>query len=59
MGGGAGMIWQESGDAHWWMLLRCGECGREREVTVGDEVATRFTADLEAAQREIDAECRA
>jgi hypothetical protein len=46
--------WHELGDAHWWMLLRCGECRREREVTVADGVATRFSADLDAAQREID-----
>jgi hypothetical protein len=45
--------WSESGDEHWWMLLRCGECHREHEVTVGDGVATRFNTDLDAAQREI------
>jgi hypothetical protein len=45
--------WHEADDAHWWMLLRCGECHREHEVTVGDGVATRFNTDLDAAQREI------
>jgi hypothetical protein len=46
--------WQESGDEHWWLLLRCGECRREREVTIPDEVAKRFGADLDASQREIE-----
>lgn len=50
--------WHESGDAHWWMLLRCGECRQEREVTVGDGVATRFSADLDAAQRVIERAAR-
>ena len=50
--------WHEAGDAHWWMLLRCGECHTEREVTVGDGVATLFSADLDAAQREIDRAAR-
>jgi len=45
--------WQERGDEHWWMLLRCGECRAEREVTVGDRVAQRFDHDLDAAQEEI------
>ena len=46
--------WRESDDEHWWMLLRCGECHGEREVTVCNEVAKRFGADLDAAQQEID-----
>jgi hypothetical protein len=46
--------WWEAGDEHWWMLLRCGVCEEEREVTVGDDVAKRYDADLDAAKREID-----
>ena len=45
--------WRESGDEHWWMLLRCGECWAEREVTVADRVANRFDIDLLAAEKEI------
>ena len=45
--------WHEAGDEHWWMLLRCGECGAECEVTVPDDVATRYGEDLDSAQREI------
>jgi hypothetical protein len=45
--------WHESGDEHWWMLLRCGECWAEREVTVGDRIANRFDVSLNAAEQEI------
>lgn len=45
--------WRESDDEHWWMLLRCGECGAEREVTVSDSIAQRFDASLETAAKEI------
>jgi hypothetical protein len=45
--------WSESGDEHWWMLLRCGECRAEREVTVANAVAQRFSDSLDTAEREI------
>ena len=45
--------WSESGDEHWWMLLRCGECRAEREVTVANAVAKRFADSLDAAERTI------
>ena len=46
--------WRESGDEHWWMHLRCGECEAEREVTVTNAAAERFGDDLDAAEREIE-----
>jgi hypothetical protein len=46
--------WCEADDEHWWMLLRCGECTAEREVTIGDDIAKRYGEDLDVAQREID-----
>jgi hypothetical protein len=46
--------WHESGDERWWILLRCGECRSEREVTITDEIAKRFGADLDTSQREIE-----
>jgi hypothetical protein len=46
--------WCEADDEHWWMLLRCGQCSAEREVTIGDDVAKRYSNDLDTAQREID-----
>jgi len=46
--------WRESDNDRWWMRLRCGECRSEREVTVTNEIAKRFGADLDASQREIE-----
>jgi uncharacterized Zn finger protein len=45
--------WSESGEEHWWMLLRCGECGTEREVTVANPIAQRFGDTLDEAERDI------
>jgi hypothetical protein len=45
--------WREADSEHWWMLLRCGSCFHEREVTVPDAVAQRFGRDLDAAEEEI------
>ena len=33
-------------DARWRMRLRCGQCGRSREVTVSDDLVRRFDADV-------------
>ena len=46
--------WCEADSERWWMLLRCGACAAEREVTVADDVAKSYGEDLDAAQREID-----
>jgi hypothetical protein len=45
--------WGESGDEHWWMRLRCGECRAEREVTVANAVAQRFGDRLDTAESEL------
>jgi hypothetical protein len=45
--------WSESGAEHWWMLLRCGECRAEREVTVANAIAKRFGDSLDTAESEI------
>jgi hypothetical protein len=45
--------WSESGDEHWWMLLRCGECRAERVVRVADAIARRFGDSLDTAEREM------
>ena len=39
--------WEQVGDSHWWLLLRCGECGTWRETTVEDEIAQRFDVELD------------
>jgi hypothetical protein len=46
--------WHESDEEHWWMLLRCGACGSERDVTVADDVAKRFGEDRDRAERQIE-----
>ncbi len=38
--------WEPVGDARWSILLRCGQCGVMRDVTVSDEDAQRFDAAL-------------
>jgi hypothetical protein len=39
--------WEPVGEHHWWMLLRCGECGVWRETTVEHEIAERFDGELD------------
>ena len=50
--------WCEADGEHWWMLLRCGECAAECEVTIADDVAKRYGDELDAAEREIDLAAR-
>ena len=38
--------WEPDGPERWWMFLRCGECGVSREVTVSNDEAGRFEAEL-------------
>ena len=45
--------WSESGDEHWWMLLRCGACRVDREVVVSNSIAERYGQELDAAIDEI------
>src|SRR6476619_2782294 len=45
--------WCESGEEHWWMLLRCGTCRAESAVTVTTDVAERYGRDLDDAQEVI------
>jgi hypothetical protein len=40
--------WEEADATHWWIRLRCGECGHVREVTVEDDLAQRFDRALDA-----------
>jgi hypothetical protein len=46
--------WRESGDEHWWMLLRCGACRADREVVVANAVAERFGRELDAVEDELE-----
>ena len=47
--------WHELSETHWWMRLRCGECGHVRELDVTDEEARRFERDLDLGVKQIAA----
>jgi hypothetical protein len=47
--------WHERGETHWWMRLRCGECGTVCEVEVSNAEAKRFDAELDWGQDKIAA----
>jgi hypothetical protein len=40
--------WEDPDERHWWIRLRCGECGHVREVTVADDVAQALDRELHA-----------
>ena len=46
--------WEPIDAATWWMLLRCGECGTWREVTVSNAVAERYDAELDRRVEVLD-----
>ena len=48
--------WEPVDEGHWWMLLRCGECGTFREVTVDNRIAERFDDELARGTYAIDRE---
>jgi hypothetical protein len=48
-------VWEDDGPSHWWIRLRCGECGFVREVFVSNEEAERFERELDRGVAEIDA----
>jgi hypothetical protein len=39
--------WEERGETHWWIRLRCGACDLVREVEVTNGEAERFDRDLD------------
>jgi len=51
--------WSEDGQEHWWMLLRCGGCRADREVTVANDVAECYGRELDAAQAQMARTVRA
>ena len=48
------VAWHELDDDRWWIRVRCGECGRSREVVIDNEQARRFDVDLDCGAREIE-----
>jgi hypothetical protein len=49
------VFWHERDETHWWIRLRCGECGAVREVVVSNEDAKRFDDDLDRGVAKIGA----
>jgi uncharacterized Zn finger protein len=47
--------WHELSETHWWIRLRCGECGFVREVEVTNENAQRFEHELDRGVKQIAA----
>ena len=47
--------WHELSETHWWIRLRCGECGFVREIEVDNDEAQRFEHDLDRGVRQIAA----
>ena len=47
--------WHELSETHWWIRLRCGECGLVREVEVTNEEAQRFEHELDRGVKQIAA----
>ena len=50
--------WEPAGETHWWMFLRCGECGMSREVAVSNAEADRFERALHARASVVAAQVR-
>src|SRR5688572_20496509 len=47
--------WHELSETHWWIRLRCGECGFVRDVEVDNEAAQRFEHELDRGVRQMAA----
>jgi hypothetical protein len=48
------VAWCEIDETHWWIRLRCGECGYEREVEVTDEEAAALDRALSLHTEQIE-----
>ena len=50
------VTWHEEGALHWWIRLRCGQCGVVQDVeAVSNEDAARFERELDRGVAEIAA----
>jgi hypothetical protein len=49
------VAWHEVSETHWWIRLRCGECGFFREVELTDEEARHFEYELDWGLKRIAA----
>jgi uncharacterized Zn finger protein len=53
------MQWETFGDDHWFMWLRCGECGTWLEALVGNRTAAAMDVQLDRQQAAIAAQAEA
>ena len=47
------MDWAEAGEQHWWLLIRCGECGAWIQATIGNSLAAALDVELDRQQAQI------
>jgi ribosomal protein S27E len=47
------VAWVDLDEERWWVRVRCGECGRGREVVLDNEEARRYEAHVDRGTREI------
>jgi hypothetical protein len=40
------VAWHENDESHWWVRLRCGDCGWSREIIITDADAEQLERDL-------------
>jgi hypothetical protein len=48
------ITWSESGPADWWLLLRCGSCGKSREVLASNAAVAEYDSRLDVGMQEIN-----
>ena len=49
------MNWAEAGEHHWWLLIRCGDCGAWIQATIGNSLAAALDVELDRQQAQIAA----
>jgi hypothetical protein len=49
------MDWSEAGEHHWWLLIRCGDCGSWIQATIGNTLAAALDVELDRQQAQIAA----
>src|SRR5215210_2403189 len=47
--------WTESGPADWWLHLRCGACGEQRDVVASNHAVDAFHRQLDGEMQVIEA----
>lgn len=45
--------WEEAGEDHWWLLIRCGECEAWIQATIGNALAAALDVELDRQQAQI------